>query len=144
MNKRATVKLSLLAPMLCAALALSASALAQSGKRICGQWGAIPNNGGYVGLLIEVPNDGSIVSNDECSAVKSISATTIMARVGWSAAQVAAVTWTKQGTTACENVGKYFTSADHTKEDMCQYMQGRQEYTVIKSTAENKTTYTPW
>ena len=132
MNKKTAVKLSLLAPLLCAALALSASAQAQSGHRICGQWGVLPNNGGYVGILVDVENGGSSKANAACDEVKSASTSKVLSRMNWNRLEgdPASIKWTVQGTTACENVGKYFVSKREPNVDMCQYMNGYIPYFI--------------
>lgn len=141
MNKKMTVRPSLTLAMLALALMTSVNVQAQSGKRICGQWAALPGGAGYAGILVEVQNGGSIQANEACDKAKSKSPSSVFGSTAL-APYLASMTWTVQGTTACENVGKYFTSADHTNVDMCQYMNGYNGYAVVKMTSTNTTTYT--
>jgi len=140
MNKQLAVRASLAVALISAALVVSTGAQAQSGKRICGQWAALPGGAGYAGILVEVQNGGSIQANEACDKAKSKSPSSVFGSTAL-APYLSAMTWTVQGTTACENVGKYFTSADHTNVDMCQYMNGYDGYAVVKMTSTNTTTY---
>lgn len=148
MNKRRAVRWPLAVAVVSVAWLASGAVQAQSGKRICGQWGALPNEGGYVGILVEVQNKGDPVrANAACDKLKSISPEEVFASVGWSKAVAAAMQWTVQGTTACESVGKYFVSTAQPNVDMCQYMGGYSNYVVRKDADSTSTLYfalSPW
>ncbi|MFA7238909.1 MAG: hypothetical protein WC091_02260 [Sulfuricellaceae bacterium] len=126
--------------LLTTVLIAPASAYAQSGHRICGQWAALPNNAGYAGILVEVKNGGSLEANQACDKARHKSPNEVFASASF-APYLASMTWHMQGTTACENLGQYFMSADHPNQDMCQYMNGYTGYAVVKSAAANTTTY---
>jgi hypothetical protein len=135
MNKKSAVKLSLLAPMLCAALALSASAQAQSGHRLYGHIAALPD-GGYVGRL-EEQDKGS--KPDEW--VKGGTPTVDFSYDSYTKPQISKVTWVYLTGATCESVGTNFLSGDHTNVDMCQYMKAGDYYLVVKNAKTNKTFY---
>jgi hypothetical protein len=126
---------------MCAALALSASAQAEPGRRMCGQWAALPNGAGYIAVLIEIVRSES--NGDHCDFVEKMS-TGFMQQylfTGTYRPLIPNLSWTHVREVTCESVGKNFISADHPKEDMCQYMEGYYAYTVVKDSTKNTTTY---
>jgi hypothetical protein len=143
MNRASEVKSAVLLALLSATLIAPISAQAQSGKRMCGQWAALPNGAGYAALVVEVPRDNT--DEGKCTGAENMTTTALATTYFAASSFVSAIpsmTWTRVHEVTCESVGKNFISADHTKEDMCQYMDGFYNYTVVKDSAKNTTVYT--
>ena len=143
MNRASVVKSAVLLALLSSTLIAPISAQAQSGKRLCGQWATLPNGAGYAALVVEVTRDES--NGGPCSGAEEMSSQMI-GKVYFPGSPyrsaMSTILWTRVHNVTCESIGKLFISADHTKEDMCQYMTGYYNYTVVKDSAQNTTTYT--
>jgi len=142
MNKKTAMKVSLLAPLMCVVLAMSASVQAQPGKRLCGKMAALPNGAGYAAILVEVKNKVAYYSG--CSVGVDADPAAVFANNADVAPYLASMAWSNIVNGVCESVGANFTSADHTNVDMCDYMEGQAKYAVVKKSATNSTTYTRW
>lgn len=142
MNKNTAMKWSLLAPLMCAALAMSAGAQAQPGKRLCGRTAALPD-GGYAAILIEVKNKTYFASAmGPCDWAFNANASEVFGSDSYVSPYLASLTWVTQSGATCESVGVNFTSGDHANVDMCDYMEGYKHYAVVKNATTNTTTYT--
>lgn len=142
MNKKNAMKWSLLAPLMGAALALSVSAQAQPGKRLCGKMAALPD-GGYAAILTEVKNKTYYPSAmSPCDWAFNANASEVFGSDSYVSPYLASLTWVTQSGTTCESVGGHFTSGDHANVDMCDYMEGYEHYAVVKNATTNTTTYT--
>ena len=110
----------------------AAPALAQSGSRLCG-WTAATANGGYRGLLIEIRQNDSDANKDCGDATNFL-------KYYYVDKDTENLTWTKQKMNTCENVGKFFMSAN-SPQDMCDKMEANKNYSVSLDKAANATNY---
>lgn len=108
-------------------------AMAQSGSRLCG-WSA-PTPTGYVGILYEARQKDASYGKQCSEAISSINSTI------QGDAQLKNLTWTKHEKATCESVGSHFMSSN-SQQDMCEKMEAKQPYQVVKTNASNTTTYT--
>lgn len=108
-------------------------AMAQSGSRLCG-WSA-PTPTGYIGILYEARQDDASYSQQCDEAVDEINSEIK------SNPNLKSLTWTKHYKATCESVGEKFMSSNSPK-DMCDKMEAKKGYQVVKTTSTNSTTYT--
>ncbi|MCK9201931.1 MAG: hypothetical protein M0P59_09860 [Gallionella sp.] len=129
--------------MLAAVLAVPTSAYAQSGKRVCGMYAPIPNSTGeivgYAGIIVKVDNGNGAKANQACDDVHKVKPNNTFANTAF-APVLPYMTWKNFSSTACENIGKYFTSTDHPDVDMCMYMATYKGNAIVKSQVTPATT----
>ncbi len=137
MKKLTSISVSgaLAAAVLAGALSVvtAGPAMAQSGSRLCG-WSA-PTPTGYVGILYEARQKDSSYSKQCSEAISQINSTI------QGDPQLKSLTWTKHEKATCEDVGGHFVSSD-SPQDMCDKMEAKQAYQVVKTNSSNTTTYT--
>ena len=126
------VRLSTSVALLASVMAAPTVAFAQSGSRLCG-WTAMVPNGQVIGLLYEARSaDASYHKqcDDVIKQMKSaIDKDPTMSKLQWNEVKRA----------TCESVGKYFTSTAKPSEDMCDSMEAKKGYKVVKESAANTT-----
>jgi len=108
-------------------------AMAQSGSRLCGYTAPTPT--GYIGILYEARQKDAAYTQACSQAISSINYK--ISRTS----ELKSLNWTKHEKATCESVGKYFMSSN-SPQDMCDKMQAKLSYQVVKTNATNSTVYT--
>jgi len=147
MTKNRFTRYGLPAITLTALLLAAPMAYAQKGSRLCGYYGDIPPNGvlngntlkagGKIGLLLEL-TDGAEVNEKVCNKTKKALDELLATN-----AEFKAFAWlkadylvNKKGKVTdqktCEEVGAHFTSTAKTNADMCDYMENKKVFVVVK------------
>ncbi len=134
MEKKPAVKFVSALSLLAAVLVVPGAAHAQKGSRLCG-WTAQTPTGQVIGLLYEV-RTADASDGKQCSEVISKFHEAITKD-----ATLSKLNWTKANKSTCESVGNYFKSTSKPSDDMCDYMEAKKAYKVVKESAAN-TSYT--
>jgi hypothetical protein len=136
MKNSSAVKRTSLVAILSLSLIAPSTVFAQSGSRLCGWTATMPAGtslsgttlplGGKIGLLYEARQNDSSYSK-QCDTVidefnSAIKKDPVMSTF----------TWKKIHKDTCESVGDEFTSTAQTKHDMCDNMEAKKAYSVVK------------
>jgi hypothetical protein len=123
------------AAVIASTLVFSVSAFAQSGSRLCG-WTATDPIGNTVGVFDEVRQKDASVKKQCDMAISD------MKKAIDKDPNLSKLQWAKVHEDTCESVGGKFTSKTNPSADMCDYMEAKHGYKVMKMKDGSKTVYT--
>ena len=139
MKKNMITKFSPVLALVVVTLLGPITAHAQSGSRLCGWTSKVENSGKTVqvlGMLYEArQKDASY--NKQCDE-----AIDEMKKGIDKDPKLSKLSWQKVHKDTCESVGKDFVSKTNPNTDMCDYMEAKKAYNVIKDNMKDATTYT--
>lgn len=111
------------------------SAFAQSGSRLCG-WTANDPAGNTLGIFDEVRKKDASYKKQCDQAI------TEMKKHIDGDPKLSKLQWAKVNNDTCESVGGKFTSKTNPSNDMCDYMEAKHPYSVMKLKDGSRTVYT--